>query len=280
MNSNKKNNKELGIKRVYTAKQKKYIKTNRILLVVAAVLFITGVVLILIEPIKNYKRKSIINNAVTDIKSQIAIDATVGSDATVPQFTMIVDRDANPANGEDYDYFGDDAQQEEQRRMMEEALANLPQDVTLNCIGLIQIESVGIEEPIWDNDTVVDLRYGTGHHQTSVMPGEDGNCTILGHRMRSTGTIFNRLNEVVIGDSIVITTIDGSVFVYTVDNIMVIDPVNLEDYIDADDGEGTQITLVTCEYTDAGKMRLIIVGHMTECTYSQAYINSLGEEEN
>lgn len=263
--------KDLGIKRVYTPKQRKNRTTSRTLFILAVVCLIVGVALLLIEPIKNYRRNKIITNTIDDIKIQMAEEPV--SDV-IPVYTMVVDKNDNVVNGEEYDYFGTDEEQAEQQRLFDEAMANLPDDVTLTCIGIISIDSAGIEEPIWDNDSVIELRYGTGHHQTSCLPGESGNCTILGHRMRSTGTIFNRLNEVAIGDSINIITIDGSEFVYEVDRVIVIDPLDLESYIDADDGEGSQITLVTCEYTAEGKMRLLVIGHLVSASYSQTYINS------
>lgn len=228
-----------------------------ILTALVVILLITAAVLLLIEPIKNLRRKKIVDNTVTEIKSQIIT-------AEVPEITFVVDKDAVQVEGEEMDFFGTPEEQEAQRKEFEEAYANLPDNVTLNCIGLIEIESIGQCDPIWDNDTVVDLRYGIGHHQSSVMPGEEGNCCFLGHHMRVEGVFFNKLIDVKIGDLIKITTVDGKEYIYQVDDRQIVNPSDLENYVDGDDGYGKQITLVSCTYTDQGTMRIIVIGHLLE----------------
>lgn len=237
------------------ANKKKVI--NTILTTLIVVLLIAAVILLLIDPIKNYRRKKIVDNTVEEIKEQIIVP-------DVTEITFVVGKDDVQIEGEDVEFFGTPEEQEQQRKEFEEAYANLPDYVTLNCIGLIEIESIGQCDPIWDNDTIVDLRYGIGHHQSSCMPGEEGNFTLLGHHMRVEGVFFNKLIDVKIGDLVKITTIDGKEYIYQVDDRQIVDPIYLEDYVDADDGYGKQITLISCTYTDAGTMRIIVIGHLIE----------------
>mgnify|MGYP003295519976 CR=1 FL=1 len=108
------------------------------------------------------------------------------------------------------------------------------------------------------------LRYGAGHYADSVMPGEEGNCSILGHHLRAYGSMFNRLGEVEVGDSIVVQMLNGDEFTYIVDRTFVVDPMYLVDYIQGSSQEGTAITLVTCTYSGEEKLRLLVVGHLEE----------------
>lgn len=229
---------------------------NRILTTLIVILVFAAIILLLIDPIKNMKRKEIVEEAVVEIKTQIT--------AEVPEITYVVNKNDVKIEGEEVEFFGTPEEQEEQRKEFEEAYNSLPDNVTLNCIGLIEIDSIGQCDPIWDNDTVIDLRYGIGHHQSSCMPGEEGNFTLLGHHMRVEGVFFNKLIDVKINDLVKITTIDGKEYIYQVDDRQIVDPMYLEDYVDADDGYGKQITLISCTYTDAGTMRIIVIGHLLE----------------
>lgn len=236
---------------------------NRIMTTLIVLLLIAAAVLLLIDPIKNYRRKKLVNDAVTDIKEQINTQPELLT-LDVPEITYVVNKNDVKIEGEEMEFYGTAEEQEIQRKEFEEAYASLPDYVSLNCIGLIEIESIGQCDPIWDNDSIVDLRYGIGHHQTSVLPGEEGNCCLLGHHMRVEGVFFNKLIDVKIGDIVKITTIDGKEYSYEVDDRQIVDPVNLHDYVDADDGYGTQITLVSCTYTDQGTMRIVVIGHLLE----------------
>ena len=88
---------------------------------------------------------------------------------------------------------------------------------------------------------------------------------VLGHRMRAEGKLFNRLGDVKLDDLIIITTIEGQTYTYKVDTIHeMVAPEDLDLYVDIDDGEGTQITLVTCTPLGVATHRLLIIGHLVE----------------
>lgn len=244
------------VKRVYSNKQRKNRTINTILTILAILLFVAGVVLLLINPIQNYFRNQVTKDAVNVVESQLALGQT--------EITYIVPANANVVNGEEYEFFGNSDQIALQQASMEEAQANLPDEVVLNYLGIIDIESVEVHLPLWDESSLVALRYGAGHYESSVLPGQIGNCSILGHRMTQEGSLFNRLGEVVIGDTIRITTVDGNEYLYVVDEILTILPEELEDMIGPDVSDERQITLVTCTPTGVGSHRLLIIGHMVE----------------
>lgn len=240
------------------SQRRKDRRISNLLLVLAVLCMLVAIFFLLIDPIKNKMREDAVDDVVSEMEQQIMVP-------DVTEFTFVVPKNANKINGEDYDvYGGDEIEKQARIAEMEAAFEDLPDEVTLTGLGIIEIDSIGCKDPVWDNDTVIDLRYGIGHHRTSVLPGQDGNCCLLGHHMRKEGVFFNKLIDVKIGDTVKITTVDGTEYIYIVDKTIVIDPSELENYVDADDGTGKQITLVSCTYTDAGTMRILVIGHILE----------------
>ena len=134
----------------------------------------------------------------------------------------------------------------------------------LRAYGTISIPSIGCELPLWDGAGKVELRYGAGRMPGSSEAGAPGNLVIFGHRMRRYGSIFNRLGEVSIGDSIVIEH-SGQAFTYTVDAIDTVEPSSLSAYIGMEnegDSGSCRITLITCTPIGVGSHRLVITGHL------------------
>ncbi len=131
---------------------------------------------------------------------------------------------------------------------------------TLTSCGTIQIPSISCALPLWEGAGKVEMRYGAGHMPYSVLPGENGNCVVYGHRMRAYGSMFNRLGEVKMGDEIRFSTKEDS-YSYFVDQIEVIPPSQISSYINAEDGV-PRVTLITCTPTGVATHRLIVIGHL------------------
>ncbi len=238
-----------------TGKKKKF----DILLFIAILLLIAGVALLLVDPIKNHIRKNAVQKSVEEIKLQI--DSTEESAV----YTIVVPVNGNEVEGEDYDYFvEDDEELERQRAEIEAELEALGDQVTLTAIGILEIDKIELQVPIWDEASVISLRYGVGHYEYSVLPGEEGNCSILGHHMRAYGSMFNRLSEVEVGDILRIRSVDGHIYNYEVDTVTIIPPSELDKHINYDFYDDARLTLVTCAYTSRGTERLLVVGHLVE----------------
>lgn len=103
------------------------------------------------------------------------------------------------------------------------------------------------------------MRYGVSHDPTTVMPGEDGNVVIAGHRE----ALFADLGQLEKGDLIVVN-IGNNVFLYEVESTEVVDPDDgTDDALEAIFGdEGVEeLTLYTCypiERWKAFPYRLVI----------------------
>ncbi|MBR5975926.1 MAG: class D sortase [Clostridiales bacterium] len=135
-------------------------------------------------------------------------------------------------------------------------------EYTLTAYGTISIPSIGCEIPLWDGAGTIELRYGAGRMPLSCEAGKPGNLVILGHRMRRDGSLFNRLGQVVIGDSISILR-NGNTFTYQVDEIETIEPSRLSYYMHLEEeGPACRITLITCTPIGVGTHRLLVIGHL------------------
>lgn len=239
--------------------KKKKNKATIILLIVAGLFFVAGVIFLLIDPIRSWRRTKITDEAMTVIESRISENAANPDAKDTTPMTIIVPRDGNEVAGESYDYFADDEELTELEEEVEEMEKNLPKNIELTCIGVLKIDKIDLSLPCWSVASRVALRYGLGHYEQSVMPGEVGNSTILGHRNRHTSTMFYRLWEVKKGDKVVFEKADGTRLTYKVKEVRFVSPKKLFDNIVAEASSKEQLTLVSCA-TELGKgfRRLVI----------------------
>ena len=176
-------------------------KRNRIFLVLMVffgLLLLTGIGFLMVEPIKTLNREKISDEAMDVMArkmSEVIAAAPAGEydpDSDI-EVTFVVPRDGNEVSGEELDVFADDPDTEASIRAFVSAReAKLPKNVTLTCIGVLQIDSINKKLPVWNSTSSVALRYGVGLYENSVKPGKKGNSTILGHNMRNT-TLFSKL---------------------------------------------------------------------------------------
>lgn len=227
------------------------------LLLIAAVLLLLGAgVLFSLNSIKNKQREEKTNDILANIEQG--------------QATIIVNADALPVEGEEIETFnikpsgadGTDTSSGSSAAPSETTIPYEAENVVLTAVGTLKIDAIDLEQPLLDDAGIIPLRYAPGIQEGTAMPGQEGNCVILGHRMKAKGAIFNRLEEVRVGDTAVITLLDGTVCTYTIDTVIPkLDPAQLPDYISIDSGSGKQITLITCSST-GGTTRYLAIGHM------------------
>jgi len=86
------------------------------------------------------------------------------------------------------------------------------------------------------------LRYAVGHFEGTALPGQTGNFSVVGHRNAAFGELFNRLDEVEVGDIIIVER-DGESYTYVVSERLVVEP---EDTWVLDPTPDARITLITC----------------------------------
>ncbi len=126
--------------------------------------------------------------------------------------------------------------------------------------GIIEIPNIKVSAAILEGTDDKALKYSVGHYPETAQPGEAGNCVLLGHRNYLYGHFFRKLNELEVGDEIIIKK-DKNTYTYIVSESFVVSP---EDVWVLDQTSDSIITMITCTpigtYTD----RLIVRGVLLE----------------
>ena len=225
------------------------------LIIITAVLLLTGVCFLAVEPIKSMRRQNIMDDAMEVMVSKMseaAATTTSGEDEIDLEVTYVVPRDGNEAAGEEYDYFGEnEADNESLKAFIASRQAKLPKNVTLSCIGVLEIKKINKRLPVWNSTSSVALRYGVGLYEGSVRPGKNGNAAILGHNMKNT-TLFSKLYKLENGDNVRFIKLNGQYQDYKIDKIEIVYKTKLGKYVDGDASDTPQLTLITCA-NDTGK---------------------------
>jgi sortase A len=125
-------------------------------------------------------------------------------------------------------------------------------------VAIIRIPKIGVEKAVVQGVGVPDLKKGPGHYPTTPMPGQPGNAAIAGHRT-TYGAPFFRLDELVAGDRIDVTTDQGD-FTYRVREAKVVRPSQNEVLAASPDN---LLTPTTCNPRFSAAQRLIVVSTLS-----------------
>jgi len=131
----------------------------------------------------------------------------------------------------------------------------VPEFAEGDVMAQIEIPSIGLDAKVVSGVQVADLKDGPGHYPDTPMPGQLGNSAIAGHRT-TYGQPFFRLDEVAVGDEIVLTTVQGR-FVYRMTGNEVVGP-DRSDVVATTDPTVARLTLTTCHPRYTAAQRLIL----------------------
>lgn len=131
---------------------------------------------------------------------------------------------------------------------------NMPDGI----LGLMEIEKIDLVVTIAEGVEDKDLIYSVGHFPETVMPGEEGNFAVVGHRSYTYGQYFNRLDELEFGDKVKVRA-GTDIYTYIIDDIKVVEP---EEVSVLDNTDTARITLVTCTPIWSATHRLIVSGYL------------------
>ena len=179
--------------------------------------------------------------------------------------TYTVPATGNEVSGEEegYDIIGGTEETSEEADVIfeeePEVNSGANEMVSLKSIGILSIGKIKISYSVWDEATKLSLRYGLGHYPDSVMPGETGNATILGHNYKD-GTMFHNLGKLKKGDKVDFKSKEGKEMTFVVEESKIIKASDLKKYVAGDITDKKQLTLVTCtyEYGRKGWRRVVI----------------------
>ena len=128
-------------------------------------------------------------------------------------------------------------------------------------VGFIEIPKIELVRVMVEGVSKQELKLGPGHYPGTPLPGQPGNSGIAGHRT-TYGAPFNRIDELVPGDEVVITTPQGR-FVYQVivgpdapdQAWYIVDPSNVSVL---DNFGDNRITLTACHPKYSAAERIVV----------------------
>jgi sortase A len=121
-------------------------------------------------------------------------------------------------------------------------------------IAVMRIPAIDLERTVVNGVSAGDLRQGPGRYPQTVLPGERGNSALAGHRT-TYGAPFNRLDELKLGDEIIMRTLNGT-FTYRVSaDPFIVSPREVSVLEPSSD---TMLTLTTCHPKFSAAERLIV----------------------
>ena len=116
--------------------------------------------------------------------------------------------------------------------------------LTDSMLGILKIDSVDIEEPIFQDVTEINLINGVATSQEpSTLDAQ--NVVIAGHSVQGVGIRFNNLNKIKMGTKVQIISKD-KLRTYEVSRIYDVMPTQVE-ILDQHEGKDKILTLFTCD---------------------------------
>ncbi len=153
-----------------------------------------------------------------------------------------------------------DAAEEQARRaeaLQREETLQREAYIKKNLDGMLKIDKINLNLPILKGASEKNLKISVA--SMTGKAGDPGNYAIAGHRNRTYGRNFNRLDEVVVGDTIEVNA-GSSQFTYTVTEKLYVKPEEVW-VLNSNPGE-QEITLITCHPMAKPTHRLIIKGKL------------------
>ena len=125
-----------------------------------------------------------------------------------------------------------------------------------DAIAVIDIPRIGVTKYVVAGVAPDDLKKGPGHFPSTPQPGHLGNMAIAGHRT-TYGEPFRNIDQLELGDEIIVTDIQGREFTYVVDSQKIVGPS--DSYVVATtDPNVARLTLTTCHPEFSASERLIV----------------------
>lgn len=126
-------------------------------------------------------------------------------------------------------------------------------------LGILSIPKINLEAAVVEGTENEQIKTAIGHFSKTANPGEEGNCSLIGHRNYTFGQFFNRLDELEAGDEISIQYGAG-LYTYEVTETFVVEPEEVWVLEPVEDKR--MITLITCTPIRKATHRLIVRGEL------------------
>lgn len=142
-------------------------------------------------------------------------------------------------------------------------------------MGRLRIPAIEVDLPIYHGTSDATLQKGVGHLEGTSLPvgGADQHSVLTAHRGLAQATLFDHLDQVVVGDTFTIEVF-GEVLTYQVRDTRVVLPEDTETLY-PQSGEDL-VTLVTCTPLGINSHRILVTGERVTPT-PQADIERAGK---
>ena len=226
---------------------------NRITTVLLALVFLTGLSLLLYPTVSDYWNSFHASRAVAAYAQEVA-------DLNGAEYDRLLDaaRDYNAGITERSNTFV--LTEEEQAEY--QSLLNM--DGT-GVMGYIEIPNIKLSLPVYHGTEDSVLQIAVGHLDWSALPvgGEGTHCVLSGHRGLPSAKLFTNLDQLEEGDTFTLRVLD-EVLCYEVDQIRIVEPQDTAALL-PEPGQDL-CTLVTCTPYGVNTHRLLVRGHRIEAT--------------
>ncbi len=130
-------------------------------------------------------------------------------------------------------------------------------------MGYVTIASLGIQLPIYHGTENTVLQIGAGHLEGTSLPvgGKGTHSVLSAHRGLPSARLFTELDQMEVGDIFTITVLD-QVLTYQTDQILVVEPDDIQAL--AIDPEQDYCTLMTCTPYGVNSHRILVRGTRIE----------------
>ena len=147
-------------------------------------------------------------------------------------------------------------------------------DVTgTGIMGYVEIPKINCSLPIYHGTDEGVLQIAIGHIEGTSLPvgGKSTHCVLSGHRGLPSARLFTDIDQLVVGDTFMIRTLDETL-TYEVDQILIVLPDEL-DSLKIEPGEDL-CTLVTCTPYGINSHRLLVRGHRVKTVDSDIRVTA------
>lgn len=127
-------------------------------------------------------------------------------------------------------------------------------------VGRIVSDAIGLDAVLVYGTSDAALRNGPGWMAGSAWLGEPGNTVVSGHRT-TYGAPFNRVDELEMGDEIVLSQADGPDAVYEVRDVYIVDPDEVGVTAST---RGARLTLTSCHPKGFATERIIVQAELVD----------------
>jgi len=124
----------------------------------------------------------------------------------------------------------------------------------------IEIPKIELEYMVYEGTDRETLKKAAGHEPVTPLPGEEGRCTISGHRT-TYGAPFNRVDELEEGDLIYLESLDDRLYTYAVTGIEIVKPTDV--WI-LEGTEKKELLLTACHPKYSAAERLVVIAELVE----------------